>query len=117
MQLFVYGHTHVLDFNWTLKLFNDSSVSIFNTGAFQRLIDDEMFLFEAKKKGKQPAEALRTMQLEELPACYAAVLVEYENAKPKGKMKNWFVDDSGKGSFVEPCDSRCSKVSKRCREK
>jgi hypothetical protein len=117
MEVFVYGHTHELDFNWSLELFNGKKVNILNTGAFQRVIDDETFLAQTMKVNKTPSEGLKAMDLASLPACYSAVLVDYEQARPQAVMKNWYVDDQGAGDLVSACDSRCSKVSKKCKQK
>jgi UDP-2,3-diacylglucosamine pyrophosphatase LpxH len=115
MEVFVYGHTHELDFNWTLELFNGKMVSIFNTGAFQRVVDDETFLAQTGKVKKSPSEGLKATDLDSvLPACYSAVLVDYENLKPRAVVKNWYVDGQASGRLVSACDSNCSKVSKKC---
>ncbi|MCB0385096.1 MAG: hypothetical protein KDD43_06865, partial [Bdellovibrionales bacterium] len=91
-------------------------VSIVNTGAFQRLIDDEKFLALAQVAGKTAPEALRTFKLEkDLPACYAAVLIEYQQQRPDPQVKHWYMEENqDHGELVGPCDSRCAHVSKQC---
>ena len=118
MKLFVYGHTHVMEFDWQLDLIAERRVKIFNTGAFQRLIDSEQFQMKAQKKGLTLAQALERFQLEEdFPACYPAVLVDYEAGHLEAHAKNWHVGEDGKGQFVSPCDGRCAQLGRTWCEK
>lgn len=61
MRVFVYGHTHLLEPLRELKLNDSTNVSVLNTGAFQRVIDEQNFLRLAMKKGyATPSDALKT---------------------------------------------------------
>ena len=118
VQVFVYGHTHIPEFDWRLKVKDIRLVDVLNTGAFQRLIDEAMFV--EKTKGKSPAEALGSLKLEDLPACYACVLVGYKDGKPSAQLRYWHQEEdkpNQPGKFVAPCDSLCAKLSKRCQNK
>ena len=93
----------------------DTTVQVANTGAFQRLIDDGRFVAEAAKRGWTPEEALGKLKLEDLPPCYTAVLVRYQNGAPVAKVQNWHqAETDAAGSFVDPSDCRCAKLGSRC---
>jgi UDP-2,3-diacylglucosamine pyrophosphatase LpxH len=112
MELFVYGHTHEWDLEH-IRIFG-GVLQILNTGAFQRLIDEEHVLAEARQNNWSPREALERLPLESLPACYVSVLVEYHNSRPAATLKNWHMDEEGQGEFVDACDPRCASSSKNC---
>jgi UDP-2,3-diacylglucosamine pyrophosphatase LpxH len=103
MQLLVYGHTHQFEMPWVVKLEGGIEITVANTGAFQRLIDEVGFMARLKKR--TPVEALKTMDLAELPPCYTAVLVPGagENADLAPEVKAWRMDENGQGGFV-PAD-------------
>ncbi len=115
MQVFIYGHTHTLQCTTPVTPKGDTPVQVANTGAFQRLIDDERFVAEATKRGWTPQEALGKVRLEDLPPCYTAVLVRYENGVPVAKVQNWLqAETDAAGAFVEVWDCRCAKLGLRC---
>ena len=115
MEIFVYGHTHVLQCTTTVKPEGDTAVQVANTGAFQRLIDDERFVAEAARRGWTPQDALGKLKLSDLPPCYTAVLVTYTNGRPAAKVQNWFqAETDAAGSFVEVSDCRCAKLGSHC---
>lgn len=103
MEIFVYGHTHQFEPPWQVAVDDLTKVTVVNTGAFQRLIDEEHFL--ARLNGRSPQEGLRTMKLEELPACYTAVIVANGQSGPK--VFAWHMDEHGAGEFVsaDKCQS------------
>ena len=106
MRVFIYGHTHQYENPWPVDLDN-VRVTVANTGAFQRLIDEKGFL--GRLNGRTPEEALRTMQLDELPACYTAIIVP---APPSGqvpvpKSRAWYMPENGSGVLTSPEDGRC----------
>ena len=74
MRVFIYGHTHQFENPWSVDLDGLTTVPVANTGAFQCLLDEPGFL--KRLNGRTPQDALRTMTLNELPACYSAVIVE-----------------------------------------
>jgi UDP-2,3-diacylglucosamine pyrophosphatase LpxH len=100
MQIFVYGHTHQLEEGWPLAVNDLRSVTVFNTGAFQRTTNEEGFLKRAKDRSMTPAEALRKLRPEDLPACYTAVLVDYSGGVSNGKTQRWSMQEGGSGKFV-----------------
>ena len=73
MRTSIYGHTHQYERPWSASLDNGVTVSVVNTGAFQRLVNEDGFL--RRLAGRTPQEGLRTITPDELPACYTAVLV------------------------------------------
>jgi UDP-2,3-diacylglucosamine pyrophosphatase LpxH len=108
MRVFIYGHTHQFEEPWRVDLEGSPvTVTVANTGAFQRLIDEPGFL--KRLNGRTPQEALRTMRLEELPPCYTAVVVSPVPAGqiPAPKTQAWHMPENGSGIFVAPDDARC----------
>lgn len=107
MRVFVYGHTHQFEDPWSVDLDGLATISIANTGAFQRLLDEPGFL--KRLDGRTPQEALRTMMLDELPACYSAVIVEAvpEGSVPVAKLTAWFMPEDATGELVSPDEARC----------
>jgi hypothetical protein len=115
MEVFVYGHTHILQCTTAVTPKGDTTVQVANTGAFQRLIDDERFVAEAARRGWTPEDALGKLKLEDLPPCYTAVLVRYENGTPVARVQNWIqAETDAAGTFADPSDCRCSKLGSHC---
>ena len=95
MEVFVYGHTHILQCTTTVTPEGDTAVQVANTGAFQRLIDDERFVAEAARRGLDAAGRAREAEAERPSACYTAVLVTYTNGRPAATVQNWFQAETG----------------------
>lgn len=106
MRVFIYGHTHQYENPWPVDLDN-VRVTVANTGAFQRLINEKGFL--GRLNGRTPEEALRTMQLDELPACYTAIIVPEppSGQVPVPKSRAWYMPENGPGVLTSPEDGRC----------
>ncbi len=108
MTIFVYGHTHQLEEAWSLSVEKERLVSVLNSGAFQRLVDERGYLTRVKALGlASPAEGLRQIPLEALAPCYGVVLVNYEAAHPKTEARMWHMPEGGNGEFVSPGSSKC----------
>jgi UDP-2,3-diacylglucosamine pyrophosphatase LpxH len=108
MRVFIYGHTHQFEQPWPVDLEGPPvTISVANTGAFQRLIDEEGFL--KRLNGRTPQEALRTMRLDELPPCYTTVIVPAATSgrNPIPKTRAWLMREDDSGVFVAPEDQRC----------
>jgi UDP-2,3-diacylglucosamine pyrophosphatase LpxH len=108
MRVFIYGHTHQFEEPWRVEVEGSPvTITIANTGAFQRLIDDAGFL--RRLGGRPPEEALRSMSLEELPPCYTAVVVSApaSGQLPVPKTVAWHMPEDGAGSFTTPDDPKC----------
>jgi UDP-2,3-diacylglucosamine pyrophosphatase LpxH len=108
MRVFIYGHTHQFEEPWPVDLEGTSvTISVANTGAFQRLIDEPGFL--KRLNGRTPEEALRTMSLDELPPCYTAVIVTptASGQIPVPKIQAWYMPEDGSGALTAPDDPRC----------
>jgi UDP-2,3-diacylglucosamine pyrophosphatase LpxH len=109
LSIFIYGHTHALEVGWPLKVRSGSEVTVHNTGAFQRTVDEAGFLARVAEKNLAPSEALRNIKLEDLPPCYSAVLVEYSSSGvAKSKTWRWHQPEGGSGTLVEPGNNRCN---------
>jgi hypothetical protein len=53
------------------------------------MMDEDGFLRRAYANSWSPGEALRKLKLEDLPACYTAVLIDYAEGIPKGTTSQW----------------------------
>lgn len=107
MRVFVYAHTHELEPPWSVRPTDVREVSVLNTGAFQRVIGDPEFLRLSAAKGLQPGEALRTLSVDDLGACYTAVLVAVGAPIPPANTLRWAMHEAGGGRFVLPGDPDC----------
>ncbi|MBW7964889.1 metallophosphoesterase [Bradyrhizobium sp. BR 10261] len=107
MQVFIYGHTHQFEEPWIVTLKGSAEVTVVNTGAFQRLINERAFM--ARLHDRSPAEGLRTMDLAELAPCYNAVIVA-DSSSPSlaPQLKSWLMPEDKAGMFVSAEDPRCS---------
>lgn len=106
-DLFVYGHTHRWESRWKVSLNNTHSVTVVNTGAFQRLVDEEAFLQLAAARTMSPAQALRELRPEDLTACYSVVFVRPGNLRPVAELWLWEMSESGGGRFRAPGIADC----------
>jgi hypothetical protein len=115
MLYYVYGHTHAVEKPWSIDLGGRRTVTIANTGAFHRLIDDRAFRAEADRAGMKPEEALKGLPFDVLPPCHSTVTVVYADGRPQIETKNWLDDEQG-GRFVDVCDAACAKLG-RCAQR
>jgi UDP-2,3-diacylglucosamine pyrophosphatase LpxH len=107
VRVYVYGHTHLLEEAWPLRISEFIEVTVLNSGAFQRVVDEDGFLARAKKAGLTPEVALKAFLPENLAPCYTAVLVPYDGSVPKPRTVRWLADESAGGAFVSANDPRC----------
>lgn len=116
MRVFVYGHTHTVQCKTEVTPEGLSPFEVANTGAFQRLADDEKFVARATKNNLTPARALAQLPFDDLPPCYTAVLITYKDGDPVVQVKNWLMEETGgNGRFVDPWDCRCAKLGSTCK--
>jgi hypothetical protein len=106
MRFFIYGHTHQYEKPWEIDL-DGLPISVTNTGAFQRLIDEAGYLKRVKAMHITEQEGLRQLPLDKLPACYTFVSVDYENGRPAPKLAAWHQEEDGQGHVVDPEDDPC----------
>lgn len=114
LRLFVYGHTHSLRACWNVQIEDGTVVPIFNTGAFHRLVDKDMFtaLAKSRKPPMTPKKALADLPLDQLPACYPVVIVDYPDGVPEGKLWNWYMEEgAASGETIPACDARCALIN------
>lgn len=109
-RVFVYAHTHQFEEEWGVNLNNPINVriSVLNTGAFQRVVDEKGYLRRIEKNGLSAAEGLRKLSLDALPPCYTTVMVPYERGLPKPVVKRWLMEEKGRGTLVDAGDARCN---------
>jgi UDP-2,3-diacylglucosamine pyrophosphatase LpxH len=122
MSIFVYGHTHQADFDITIKATPTKSIAVLNTGAFQRLLDEESFLQRAAAAEPllKPEQALKEFTLEKnFPPCYSAVLVSHDlDDIPQARLEHWMMSETDStGQFVGACDPKCGARPPRCQAK
>jgi len=109
-DIFVYGHTHLWERPWKVTNVDGKvkTVTVVNTGASQRLIDDKGFLAIAQQKGVTPSQALRQLAPEDLPPCYGMVVVDHGAANVLARLRLWQMPEGGaQGMFREPGVAEC----------
>ena len=106
-EIFIYAHTHRWERGWDVTVPGHAAVTIFNTGAFQRLVDEEGFLQRARDRHWSTSEALRRLQVEDLAPCYGVVVVKASGAKLDATLRMWQMPEAGPGQFREPGVSDC----------
>jgi UDP-2,3-diacylglucosamine pyrophosphatase LpxH len=107
MSIFIYGHTHSMQARWELSLTNGARINVLNTGAFQRLMNEEGFLSRVPA-GSSPSETLRLLSLDQLAPCYGLVTVSYAGRQPDAKAQLWWKPETGaEGKFLSFGDARC----------
>jgi UDP-2,3-diacylglucosamine pyrophosphatase LpxH len=108
MRIFVYGHTHLLEPLRELKLSDSKSIGVLNTGAFQRVIDEQNFLRIAKKMGyATPSQALKGLRVENLQPCYSAVLIATGPQRTEARTVYWKADENEPGVVIATKDAKC----------
>ncbi len=108
MRVFVYGHTHAMQEPWRLSLNGSTAVVVANSGAFQRLIDEQGFIALTKARSWSTAEGLSRAKPEDLAPCYGVILVPYGDARPIPEAKLWWMpEEETTGKFVGPRDTLC----------
>lgn len=102
---FIYGHTHEYQVPWKAIL-DGNSVTVANTGAFQRVIDEKGFDIRRKDKELSYSNALRGITLDDLPACYTFVVIEDEG-KPS-KLWRWYQPEgAARGTRESVASAKC----------
>lgn len=117
MRIFIYGHTHQADFDISVKPTPARTITVLNAGAFQRLTDRDRLMELAHNRNITPEKAFETLTLEDLPACYSAIMVAYDpDGIPEPELKSWHMPETGMtGELLDPCDPRCGARPPRCR--
>jgi hypothetical protein len=108
MTVFIYGHTHQMQPRWDLQVTSATSVAVLNSGAFQRLVDEDGFLARIRAKNLPEAEGLRQLTPEDLAPCYGVVIVPYRNRRPEPAARMWWMPETESvGKLLSPGDERC----------
>src|SRR5262249_40639567 len=93
---------------WDLAVRSTASVAILNTGAFQRLVEEDGFLTRVRAKNLSEAEGLRQLKPEDLAPCYGVVMVPYRNGRPDPVARMWWMPDTGSAGKLLPLgDAQC----------
>lgn len=107
VRTLIYGHTHMLEEAWSLDISDFVTVTVLNSGAFQRVVDELGFVARAKARGITPARALKVLEVSDLAPCYSAVLVPASGGASQARTVHWHAPDGAAAQFVEPRDARC----------
>jgi hypothetical protein len=112
MRMFIYGHTHQYENEWPLRAKGPIGIKVrvLNTGAFQRVVDEETYVRIAKAKNLSEAEGLRRLAIEDLPSCYTAVTVTYESTMPVASLYKWYMPEDGTGALLNSDDQHCNQL-------
>ncbi len=109
MRVFIYGHTHQLEEAWTVTATDLRRVTVLNTGAFQRVVDEPGYLGIAAQKGWTATKALRRMSVDDLPACYTAVVVALGPSIPEARTIRWYMQEGEVGRFLDVGETPCQR--------
>jgi UDP-2,3-diacylglucosamine pyrophosphatase LpxH len=116
MRALVYGHTHSFEMPWDVRIKTPASViRVANSGAFQRLVDDDRIRDLANAAGLSPGQFLQQRSPEDLPACYTSVHVRRINGERKVETRAWLMkEDDASGIFIDPCGNQCPNLGHGC---
>lgn len=111
LKMLVYAHTHQLETAWNLRLQLGDGVSVLNTGAFQRLVNEKGFRKRLdEKRIAKHSEGLRRISLESLAPCYSFVEIEAGDSvsRPVAATRLWRMEESDQeGVPVDLGDVSC----------
>jgi hypothetical protein len=112
MRMFIYGHTHQYENEWPLRTNGPIGIKVrvLNTGAFQRVVDEETYVRIVKSKNLSEAEGLKRLGVEDLPPCYTAVTVTYQSTMPIASLYKWYMPEDGTGALLESGDPQCNQL-------
>jgi UDP-2,3-diacylglucosamine pyrophosphatase LpxH len=106
MEFFIYGHTHLYEVPWEVQMKDGRYVHVINSGAFQRLVNEEGFK-ERTRELDRPAAGLREISLEDLAPCYTAVVIQNENDRMVPKLRIWHMPVDKPGQWLSPGSASC----------
>lgn len=117
LTVYIFGHTHQAMLKKEVGTRVGMRLDAYNSGAFQRLMDERYFKSKAAELHNQ-VEALQQMTHDDLSPCYSLVFVTYSGKPgdpPKVELKQWFMsEDDASGRFLSDCDSHCSARPINC---
>ena len=104
--IFIYGHTHSAEEAWKVDLPDGRVVTVFNSGAFQRLVGEDGY--RARSAGwENPSRGLVELAPEDLPPCYTSVVIKWEGRTPHPRLEVWHSPENGGGRPLAPGDQNC----------
>lgn len=110
MKVFIYGHTHQFEVGHNVEVDDITPVTVFNSGAFQRVMDDDDYRrkLEESYPGLSAADGLSKLTLEDdFKPCYTVVMGSVTKDKYDLELKRWYMPENGSGDFVSATDPRC----------
>jgi UDP-2,3-diacylglucosamine pyrophosphatase LpxH len=111
MNTFIYGNTHQLEEGHPVRVNAETIVEVFNTGAFQRVMEERDYLERLAQRfpGATPAAGLRLLTLQEdFRPCYTVILAPFQEDRYRAKTWRWLMPEDGPGELVEVGDPRCA---------
>jgi hypothetical protein len=106
-DVFIYAHTHRWERAWKVPLPGRADVTVLNTGAFQRLVDEEGFLQRAKARNMTPVQALNQLRPEDLAPCYGVIVVTPRANGIETELRMWHAPEDAAGRFRSPGVADC----------
>lgn len=117
-RIFAYGHTHEFEHAWSAKIGQRKKATVLNSGAFQRLVDDEGLKVLAAAQGVSEAKVLESGSLELLEPCYTVVQIERFETVLTSRVRAWVMDEGAvAGRFDDPCGPSCPTIGNSCRKR
>lgn len=115
VSYYIYGHSHEARDRMAVRLGDGTDMAAFNTGAFQRLIDEKRLL-QLKKDKETELELLARITHKDLKACYSLVAVTYPSKLPRAELRQWYMNEEDTaGKFLRSCSARCSAPPASCK--
>jgi len=103
-EVYIYSHTHFANAGFQpLDGTGTWNPWVVNTGAWQRIASKEQFDKILAEKNVSLQDALKKVQLEDLPACYDALFIPPYAEKPDFKLIGWRPGPDGKGALGAKC--------------
>ena len=111
-EIFVYGHTHQVEREWSVTAKN-RKIRVLNTGAFQRLVSDPDYVELVMSLNMTPEQGLRTVRLEQLAPCYTGVRIKTLDDALVASTFVWRMSEKGGQGEFDPQDAKACKPSKQ----
>jgi UDP-2,3-diacylglucosamine pyrophosphatase LpxH len=105
-EIFIYSHTHQADSGFRpIGRKGNWNPLILNTGAWQRVVTPQQLEKIKKSEGMDEKDILPTLEVEQLPPCYSAILVQPYNKlrSIKAELLFWQENENGTWGFSETC--------------
>jgi UDP-2,3-diacylglucosamine pyrophosphatase LpxH len=116
LLFYIFGHTHEAKIEMQVQVGMGTSVSAFNSGAFQRLMDKDFFE-KNLKDGESEVDAMARLIHGDMKACYHTLAITYDKEdNPHVALRQWYKteDPLDDGRFHDDCTPDCSARPANC---